>query len=187
MADPVIVEVTVAAPAQEVWRALRERDQLRRWHGWEYEELEEEIASIFIEDVTESEDRLALDTHGGGRFELEPRGQSTIVRITRAAPAGSEGWDGIYDEINEGWLTFVQQLRFYLERHPGEERRTVLIEREVPLPDGESWFRSEHQAGVLLDDYGLVTTAGGRTIVSAYGLDDSALAQLREGLEGGAS
>ena len=34
MSEPVRIEVTVAAPVEEVWRALRDPAQLRRWHGW---------------------------------------------------------------------------------------------------------------------------------------------------------
>lgn len=182
MSNPVIVEVTVAAPADAVWRALRDPAELRRWHGWEFDGLDAEIKAIYLDDVTVSDADRTLDTHGGGRFELEPRGDETIVRITRAAPAGQDSWDGIYDEICEGWLAFVQQLRYYLERHPGEERRTILLRREIPLPGGESWYSAERQSGVLLDDYGLVSVVDGKTIASTYGLDDEALAQLEERL-----
>ena len=66
-----------------------------------------------------------LDGGPGGVIALEDRGETTVVRVTRAAPAG--GWEGVYDEVNEGWLTFFQQLRFYLERHPGQDRRTLHV------------------------------------------------------------
>lgn len=184
MSDPVIVELTIAAPAEVVWRALRDPEQIRRWHGWEYDGIEEEIRMIYLDDVDADEARLTLDTRGGGRFELEPHGAETVVRLTRAAPAGTTGWDGIHDEINEGWLSFLQQLRFFLERHPGEERRTLLIEREVTLPDGEPWFRSAHQTGVVVGERTLVTVAHGKTIVSSYGLGEDDFARLGGSLDG---
>ena len=84
-----------------------------------------------------------------------------MVRVTRAAPAGS--WDGVYDEVNEGWLTFFQQLRFYLERHPGKERRTLHVPAE-----GEEWFRTENQLGVVREDGSLVIRTRERVIVSEY-------------------
>jgi len=174
MTDPVIVEVTIAAPVADVWRALRDPDQIRRWHGWDYDGIEHEIAEIYVTGAKASENDLTLDT-GAGRFELEPLTETTTrVTVTRAAPAGQDGWHGIYDEINEGWLSFTQQLRFYLERHSGEERRTLHVDHQVPIPEGEPWFSSEHQTGVLLGDFGLLTVAHGRTIVSTYGLDDEA-------------
>lgn len=181
-ADPVIAELTIAAPVQEVWRALREPAELRRWHGWEYDGFDREIEMIYLDDVTVSEADHVLDTIGGGRFELIPDGEATTVRLTRAAPEGATSWDGVYDEINEGWTTFLQQLRCYLERHRGEERRSANLEREVPLPAGEPWFRSAHQRGVVLPGGALVTIARGHTVVNAWSTDEAAFAQLLDGL-----
>jgi hypothetical protein len=180
MAGPVIVEVAVEAPADEVWRALRDPQEIRRWHGWDFEEgggLDGEIREIYFGAARADAARLTLDT-GAGAFVLEPHDATTIVRVTRTAPEGHDDWSGLYDEINEGWLSFVQQLRLYLERHAGEDRRTIHLEREIPVPEGETWFRSEHQTGVLLGDYGLMIAARGRTIVSTYGLSDDAFDAL---------
>lgn len=133
--ERVIVEVTVAAPVDVVWKALRDPAEIRRWHGWEYDGLEAEIDMIFIADVSVSEERRTLDT-GEGVFQLEPRGAQTIVRVTRAGPARDAGWEEVYDEIDEGWLTFVQQLRFALERHPGEDRRTLFLAGRLRAENG---------------------------------------------------
>jgi hypothetical protein len=179
MSDPVVVEITVAAPADVVWHALRDSREIRRWFGWEYDGIEEEIDMIFLSDVSESEEDRWLDTHGGGRFELEPRGDATVVRVTRAAPAGRDGWDGVYDEVNEGWLAFVQQLRFLLERHAGEDRRAMSAPRPDALElDGEAWYGAPNQHGVVLEDgAALVVVMRERVIVSAY--DDEAFERAR--------
>ena len=66
--------------------------------------------------------------------------------------------------MNEGWLTFLQQRRFYLERHPGQDRRTVHV-----ATSGEDWFRSEHQSGEVREDGSLVIRTPSRVIVSRYG------------------
>jgi hypothetical protein len=186
MSDPVVVEVTVAAPADVVWRALRDSGEIRRWFGWEYDGIEDEIDMIFLSDVTSSEEDRWLDTQGGGRFELEPRGGETVVRVTRAAPAGKDGWDGIYDEVNEGWLAFVQQLRFLLERHPGEDRRAFSGPRPPAVDvDGEAWYRSPNQTGLVLDDgAALLVLMRDRVILSAYGLDDAGFERLRAAVTG---
>lgn len=180
MSEPVIAEVAIEAPAERVWQALRDPVELRRWHGWEYDGIEDEIRQIYLDGATVSDAERTLDTNGAGRFELEPRDGTTVVRIVRAAPEGASGWEGVYDEINEGWRTFVEQLRFYLERHAGEERQSIFAEREVAPPAGEPWFESEHQRGVLVDPRTLVIVARGKTIVSAYGVDDGGVAALRE-------
>jgi hypothetical protein len=186
--DPVVVEVTVTAPADVVWHALRDSAEIRRWFGWEYDGIEDEIEQIFhAEVVAESAAERWLDTGGGGRFELEERGGETVVRITRAAPAGGT-WDGVYDEVNEGWLAFVQQLRFMLERHPSEERRAFSASRPeahraLAVVDGEDWYTSEHQHGVTFDGgAGLLIAMRDRVILSAYGLDDERFDALRASL-----
>ena len=162
MSDPVIVEIEIAAPVDTVWRALREPAEIRRWFGWEYEGLDEEIRFIFVQEAKADEaTRTSRRRARAATIALEDRGDRTVVRVTRAAPAGS--WDGIYDEVNEGWMTFFQQLRFYLERHPGQERRTLHVEA-----GGEEWFASENQLGEVRDDGALVIRTRERVIVSEY-------------------
>jgi uncharacterized protein YndB with AHSA1/START domain len=157
MSDPVIVELAIAAPADTVWRALRDRDEIKRWFGWEYDGFDEEVDFIFFEASEADDDARVLDGGPGGVIALEDRGDQTVVRVTRPAPA-----DG-YDEVNEGWLTFIQQLRFYLERRPGRERRTL----HVPT-SGEEWFRTENQVGTVREDGALVIRTRERVIVSEY-------------------
>jgi hypothetical protein len=183
------IDVTVAAPVDDVWVALRDPSEIRRWFGWEYDGLTEEIDAIFLENASASDDEHTVELWGGDRFSLEARGDETVLHVTRAAPAG-ESWDGIY----EGWITFVQQLRFALARHRGEERRTLYLSGASkgaadPLPpeivhddtlalapgerykttaptgetlSGELWYRSTHQIGLTVDDYrdGLLVLTG---------------------------
>lgn len=183
MTDVTVAEVEIAAPADAVWQALREPAQIAQWHGWEFEGLEGEIAMIYVVDVTVSEDPRVLDTHSGWRIELEERGGATVVRTVRGE-AVAEQLAEVADSVDSGWKTFTEQLRFYLERHPGEQRRTVMIDGELPLPDGEQWYETDSQAGVVRDDGTLVIVADGRTIASAYGLDDDGVERLRVSLEG---
>jgi hypothetical protein len=156
MSEPVICEVVIAAPADAVWRALREPSEIRRWFGWDYDGLDDEIDLIFRAQAKADDAERTLDLGEGGLVSLEDRGDATVVRVRRAAPAG-------YDEVNEGWITFVQQLRFYLERHPGRERRTV----HIPT-GGDEWFRSEHQSGHVREDGSLVIGTPSRVIVTDY-------------------
>jgi uncharacterized protein YndB with AHSA1/START domain len=161
MSDPLIVEVVIAAPIETVWNALRDPVEIKRWFGWDYDGLDEEIRYIFVEHSTADDEAHVLDGGPGGRIALEAQGDRTVVRVTRAAPAGT--WDGVYDEVNEGWLTFIQQLRFYLERHPGQERRTLHVSAS-----GEEWFSAENQRGEVREDGSLVIRTRERVIVSEY-------------------
>ena len=156
MSDPVICEVVIAAPADVVWRALREPREIRRWFGWDYDGLDEEIQQLFLDEAAAYDAERVLDMGVGGVIALEDRGDATAVGVTRAA-----GDD--YDDVNEGWITFVQQLRFYLERHRGRERRTV----HIPT-GGDEWFSSEHQYGHVREDGSLVVRTRERVIVTEY-------------------
>ncbi len=136
----VTIEVTVAAAPDAVWRALREPAEVARWFCWEYDGLAEEIDQIFFSEVTVSDAERRLET-ADGTFEVEREpgaGDLTVVRVTRAAPTDEAGWDAMYTAIEEGWITFVQQLRFALERHPGEDRRTIYLAGEPGLAEARS-------------------------------------------------
>jgi uncharacterized protein YndB with AHSA1/START domain len=143
---PFYVEVVVEAPRELVWRAITEPDRIARWFGWEYDGLESEIQYIFVDHAVQDPPRL-LDLDDGEQrqtIELVEDGQRTIVRVVR--PGSLEGADRDYDDIREGWLTFLHQLRHYVERHPEERRRTIYLSGEaLPGPrrprGGGQWPR----------------------------------------------
>ena len=74
-----------------------------------------------------------------------------MVRITRAPFVPDTEWSAYYHEITEGWLSFLQQLRFMYEEHPGEARRTLFLsgtgtgalaalEESIPTEAGQAWY-----------------------------------------------
>ncbi len=183
MTEPrVVAEVEIAAPAEDVWRALREPEEIRRWFGWEYDGLEGEIDYIFRDHATAAEEGRLLEFGSGDAIALEPHDSGTVVRITRpAAPPGT------WDAVDEGWLTFAAQLRLVLERHRDEPRRTLRLSGrrrggEAPAPlealgladatargageryeavtavgeplSGEVWLSHPHLAALTVDAYG---------------------------------
>jgi hypothetical protein len=138
--DRVIVEILVAAPIESVWKALREPAEICRWFAWNAPKLAEEVEMMFVQGVKANEAEHVLYADGlPDRFKLEAWGAHTIVRVIRSAPVTDASWQGIYDESTEGWLTFLHQLRFALERHPGADRRTLFFNGRAkangaPLP-----------------------------------------------------
>jgi uncharacterized protein YndB with AHSA1/START domain len=197
---PFRVEVVVAAPAEAVWRALTDPEECRRWFGWDDDGLDAEIRYIFVDQVTPV-GRERLEHAAGQRIELEADGPRTIVRIVSPGPLDDASWDELYDEIVQGWHTFLHQLRFYLERHPGQDRRTVFLTGQVvpaaayaaleAAAPGATWAETRHQRSVAVDRWGgglvsLVTAAPrdsreparGQLTVTAYGLDEASVERV---------
>jgi hypothetical protein len=172
------IEVTIAAPVDVVWDALRDKDKIRHWLGWEYDGLDGEIDLIFFTETVEDASARTVRLHGGDEFRLAPHGEGTHVTLVRAPRGDNPDWDAYYDDVTEGWITFVHQLKFAVERHPGAVRRTVSftggnasainIVDALDLPNtatfrtnllgedvtGEVWFRSDHQLGITVDAWG---------------------------------
>ncbi|MGW0479488.1 SRPBCC family protein [Nonomuraea sp. NPDC003214] len=181
MTDTPRIQVTVAAPPSAVRGAFRDRDRIRHWHGWEFDggpdgSLDEEIELIYFTDVA-ADDRV-INLNGGDRVELEPVESGTRVTLTRAAPGDDPDWAKYYDDITEGWITFLHQLKFMLERHPADARRTVFLSgtgktspltaldtaelspgqrHQLELPGetatGQVFYRSQHQLGLTVDGW----------------------------------
>ncbi|GAB3932183.1 hypothetical protein GCM10029976_037730 [Kribbella albertanoniae] len=169
------IVVTVAAPVDAVWNALRDKEKIRHWHGWEYAGpeggLEEEIDQIYFTETSETGTTLTLGN--GDEFVVEPVEGGSRITLTRAPIGANPDWDAYYDDVTEGWITFLHQLRFAIEHHPGEPRRTLFYSGtgpvnpitelgipadELDLPDGRAkalaFYTSEHQAGVTVDAWG---------------------------------
>ena len=212
MSDEPLVEVTLPGSVEEVWPHLRDPELIGRWFGWDAESLAAEIDFIFVgppaEALAEMPEGAGFEVddeahtltwrYGGSdedRFELLADGDDQCrLRVTRTiAP---ESWDGVFDPLAEGWISFVQQLRFALEHHPGEERRTMFVSGPVTEavdvlavlgvdrvdgpwagmlgPDagrsGDLWYRTERQVGVTVDQHGrallVVATAPGGVMVT---------------------
>lgn len=189
------IEVTIAAQVDTVWDALRDKEIIRHWHGWDYDGLDDEIDVIYFTDVEADPDAHTLTVQGGDLIRLDPDGDGTRVTLTRQPRGANPDWDDYYAEITEGWITFLHQLRFALERQTGTPRRTLLfagsnesgrdVAGELGLPSdpepgstvdadllgervkGEVWFRAEHQLGITVDAWG-----DGLLVVSGTGPTD---------------
>ena len=136
----VVVDVTIAAPIERVWQALRDPALIAQWFGWDYATLAAEIDGYFVGGAAEVEPGRRLDL-GGDVFELEVAGSGTRVRLVRAEPPASDTWDGVYDDVDEGWITFLAQLAFWLEAQHGADRtasprRTVYLAGHREQADG---------------------------------------------------
>ncbi len=172
-ANPLSVHIN--ADARQVWLMLREPRLIRQWHGWEAKGLDEEIRSIFFaQSVVEGPDHSYLTVDGGDTFRIEPVSDGTVLNLERGDSTEYA------EEITEGWITFLQQLRFSVERHPSGTRRTAFFSGEssepiisrlnaghlqqagdsysLDLPNGHTltgdvWFKTANQLGLTVSEY----------------------------------
>jgi hypothetical protein len=129
-AKQVVVDITIAAPIETVWTALRDPAQIASWFGWDAPSLDEEISFIFVDGAQADEARHVVQfgewEGSSDAMELTAEGEGTRLRLVRAGGPPID-WTGIYEDISQGWITFFQQLRLALEQHPGMTRRTIYL------------------------------------------------------------
>ena len=191
MDKPFRVEVAVDAPRDAVWRAFTEPEQIRHWFGWDYDGLEDEIRHIFADHATLVPPGL-IKLEPDGTIELEPLGADrTLIRATKPGDLDAAEWKDVYGDIEEGWITFFNQLRHRLAHHPDAARRMVIrsgpaIPTRLALP-GEPWHETRYQRGAQVEDGSLAIVftkapltsaepAETMLLVTTYDLDDGAYA-----------
>jgi hypothetical protein len=203
-AKPFRVEVVIRTPQVEVWRALTQPDQVKRWFGWDYPGLDDEVELMFVANARQEPPGRILMFEGEDQsvIEVEPDGAHTIVRVVYPSSLGEVELDDAYDQIEEGWRAFLLQLSHYLERHPGKRRRTIRLTGDArPIAvlaavasevEGESRRASPHLSVTTTDSYGqgLVVVDSSESLDSAdtgrvnvtittHGLYDDQFARLR--------
>lgn len=152
----VTVETTIEADAQEVWRALTEAEELKRWfpldarvnpgpggsiwlswgEGADWEApVEVWEPNRHLRTVDPAPSKMAVD------YFIESRGGETVLRIVHSG-FGAESWDDEIDTLNAGWRTFAANLRHYLRHHRGEPRTVAYFRHPVvPLERREAFPR----------------------------------------------
>ena len=130
-----VVSVDIKSPVATVWEHLRDPRLVRRWFGWDYDGLDAEIREIFVDDVREAHDHAdgrttrSLVWRNHDRLTVTARDDEptrTHVVVTRPSHDGLSTFDGVFDEMDEGWIQFVHQLAFALDVHPGQDRVTLV-------------------------------------------------------------
>jgi uncharacterized protein YndB with AHSA1/START domain len=194
ISKPYAVEVTVAAGRDRAWAAVTQPALLRQWFGWDYDELDAEIRHIFVSEATlQAPEQMGWAD--GSYLAVTGDDERATVRVARE---GSRAADpDRYDAIEEGWRSFLIQLRHYLDEKPAGSRRTLYLtgtttgSRALKAVGGEASRVGKRVAWLVNRDGHLVVVAAQEPLdsmdtgsvevtVSTYGLDDAAFDVLRQ-------
>jgi hypothetical protein len=191
---PYDVDVTVDAGRDEAWESVTQPAVLHQWFGWDYDGLDAEIRQIFVDQAT----LWAPERMGwvdGSSLEVTGDDDHARVRVWREGngPGGPER----YDAIEEGWRSFLVQLRYLLSARPAGRRRTLYLTGETTgrqaLTLAESgWERFGPRVAWTVDGEESLVVVAGRVpldrheaarvevTVSTFGLDDATFEARRE-------
>lgn len=150
--------IEIQAPVDAVWKALTDAAELTRWFPLEASVTPGVGGTIRLrwDDVYDSEGRIELwepgrrlraqFPHTGSAwlvtdYHLEGRGGSTVLRVVTSGFGEGADWDVQYDGVGSGWDFELRQLRHYLERHAGRDRRVALARGRTTQPIVEVWRR----------------------------------------------
>jgi hypothetical protein len=116
---------------------------------------------------------------GDHRMALQAVEAGTELRLDRINRSGADD-----TEIDEGWVTFLEQLRYVIAVRPEGARHTFIVADApaTPIPwECEEWARSAHQRTVVVPTWGQVQLnvvrpapdgPGARVVVNGYGRTD---------------
>ena len=186
---PYRVETAMRASRDEVWESITQPPVIRQWFGWDYEGLDAEIRQIFVDEaILTAPERMGWSD--GSYLEVAGDDDTSVIRAVRDGEP--EAGEDRYDPIEEGWRSFLVQLRFLLDERPAGRRRTVYLTGQAAgaaalaaVGDGRDFATAPRQRALVDADGHLVVVAThvpvddadpGRVevTVSTYGLDDGA-------------
>ncbi len=161
----------IAAPVEDVWRALTDAQELVRWFPLNASVTPGTGGAIQISwgdaykwamDIDEWAPPTRLrtvqqrvgpyDAHGkiiesaqavpiALEYTLETVGGKTRLRLVHSGFGTDETWDDEFEGTNKGWGFELRALRHYLDHHRGRDRSVVWVRAVSDLSAAEAWIR----------------------------------------------
>jgi uncharacterized protein YndB with AHSA1/START domain len=172
--------IDIDAPADAVWSALTEAEELTRWFPLEARVVPGEGGSMYwgwggdwggeskiaawepnrrlklIESRQGFDaDGKPLERPGGNRdlvveVTLESHAGTTRVRLVHSGFGSGADWDDELDGVSNGWQIELRCLKDYVERYRGRDRLFAWARASSELPQEEAWARLKGPDGVHL-------------------------------------
>jgi len=158
--------IEINAPADAVWKALTEGEEVARWFSlearvtpgvggdilWSWGDGMDWPSKIEIWEPNrhlratyEKPPGVAAGPLPPQRlvmdFYLETRAGKTVLRVVHAGFGATADWDNEYEGVGRGWAVELQALRFYLENHRGTPRSVAYVRQPITVSVKEAWKR----------------------------------------------
>jgi uncharacterized protein YndB with AHSA1/START domain len=135
-------ELEIDAPIEDVWRAITEASEIKRWFA---PEAESTPGPVIGDEGGGGTEALAGTEPSSSAlrivYTLEPIATGTRLRLVHSGFGPSAAWDEIYDGTSKGWTYELRALKHYLEHHKGELRRLVRAAAVISMPVADAWRR----------------------------------------------
>lgn len=171
------VELEIAAPADAVWKAITETDEMKRWFPldaqtkpgvgghilrlwgevctwrtqvdvWEPDAYLR-LVSAAPQHSVQNEAVAAAPTELIEDWHLESRGGTTVLRMVHSGIPTASDWDGEFDGYERGWNFELRALRHYLENHLGKDRTVTWVRQKTAVALQEIWRRLTSRDGLI--------------------------------------
>ena len=168
MSREVRKSVAIDAPADTVWRALTEADELTRWFPVEARVNPGVGGSIWLSWGPGAEGEAPITGWAPGRhlqwtesrgpvklavdFHLDAQGGTTVVRLVQSGFGDNPEWDDEFHMTDGGWSYFITHLKWYLERHRGVPRDLIAFREPLSMSRPEAFLRLVGPSGLSVDD-----------------------------------
>jgi uncharacterized protein YndB with AHSA1/START domain len=164
----------VAAPAEAVWKAITDGEELTRWFcvhatcesgvgghqhiDWGGGVTAEQIVTVWDPDVHLRTEAARPDKTGDAApdppepyatdWYLEHESGVTSVRMVASGFGEGPDWDHEYEGTFHGWDMFHKLMKHYLEHHRGQPSGNVVLYADLSVPPEEAWARLMGQGGL---------------------------------------
>lgn len=161
-------QIEIAAPAEAVWKAMTEAEELTRWFpleagenpdgtmwmGWRdqfrFSGRVEEIEPMrYIRSVPVLPPGFDPPVKMATEMWLETSGGVTRLRIVQSGFLADAAWEEEYTGTHRGWIFQLYGLKLYLEKHRGTPRHVAWARRLIAVPRAEAWRRVMSADGLL--------------------------------------
>lgn len=161
------MEVELDATPEQVWKALTDGEELKRWFPLEARVTPGVGGAIFLSWGADCEGQAGISVwEPGKRFGwtekspftpegaepqiltldwiIEKRGGKTVLRLVHSGfgAAAASDWENEYfDSLNYGWTFMLTNLRHYFAHHAGTPRQVAWLRRKVSIAREEAFRR----------------------------------------------